>query len=147
MEDTFHMLLYRTVHAERGYLRSFLGESGLGAGQPKLLVYLEGQGPCSQRELAEYFATDPAAVSRMLCTMEKGGFVVRKTNQESRRSDFIELTERGAQYAKIWRENYKKMEGIMLEGFTLEERERFADFLSRAYLNFQTGKGEASCGI
>lgn len=145
MEDTFHMLLYRAVHAQRNYLRSFLGESGLGSGQPKLLVYLEEQGPCSQRELAEYFAIDPAAVSRMLCTMEKGGFVARNTNQESRRSDCIELTERGVRFAKIWRENYRQMEGIMLKGFTMEERERFADYLLRAYQNFRTGKEEPPC--
>lgn len=145
MEDTFHMLLYRTVHAQRNYLRSFLGESGLGSGQPKLLVYLEEQGPCSQRELAEYFAIDPAAVSRMLCTMEKGGFVARNTNLESRRSDCIELTERGVRFAKIWRENYRQMEGIMLKGFTMEERERFADYLLRAYQNFRTGKEEPPC--
>ena len=145
MEDTFHMRLYRAVHAERSYLRSFLGESGLGAGQPKLLVYLEDQGPCSQRELAEYFAIDPAAVSRMLCTMEKGGFVVRRANQESRRSDFIELTERGARFAKIWRENYRQMEDVMLKGFTVEEREQFADYLWRSYQNFRTGKEEATC--
>ena len=67
MENTFYMRLYRTFHAQRGYLRSHLGLSGLGNGQPKLLVYLAGQGPCSQRQLAEYFEIDPAAVSRMLC--------------------------------------------------------------------------------
>ena len=58
MENTFYMLLHRAFHAQRGYLRSFLGESGLGTGQPKLLVHLERQGPCSQRELAEYFEID-----------------------------------------------------------------------------------------
>ena len=55
MEKTFHMLLYRAFHAQRNYLRPHLARLGLGAGQPKLLSYLTGHGPCRQRELAGYF--------------------------------------------------------------------------------------------
>ena len=63
MERTFHMLLYRAFHAQRHYLRPCLGEIGLEVGQPKLLTYLAGHEPCRQRELAEYFEVDSAAVS------------------------------------------------------------------------------------
>ena len=147
MENTFHMRLYRAFHAQRSYLRSFLGNSGLGNGQPKLLVYLDSQGPCSQRELAEYFEIDPSAVSRMLYSMEKGGFITRKTNQESRRSDLIGLTEQGERFAKLWRENYQKMEELLLKGFTEEEQKQFQEYLSRAYQNFCQYKGEKSCVI
>ena len=66
MERPFHMLLYRAFHAQRHYLRPCLGEIGLEVGQPKLLGYLAGHGPCGQRELADYFEIDSAAVSRML---------------------------------------------------------------------------------
>ena len=65
MERTFHMLLYRAFHAQRNFLRPSLGELGLGPGQPKLLNYLMNRGPCRQRELADYFEIDPAAVCRM----------------------------------------------------------------------------------
>ena len=81
MENMFFMLLYRSFHSQRNYLRSCLGDSGLGAGQPKLLVYLSGRGSCSQRELAEYFEIDPAAVSRMLYSMEKSGFCLLYTSR------------------------------------------------------------------
>lgn len=66
MERTFHMLLYRAFHAQHNFLRPSLGELGLGPGQPKLLNYLMNRGPCRQRELADYFEIDPAAVCRML---------------------------------------------------------------------------------
>ena len=71
MERTFHMLLYRAFHAQRNYLRPYLEEIGLGSGQPKILSYLSVQGPCHQKELAEYFEIDPAAVCRMLDSLEK----------------------------------------------------------------------------
>ena len=104
METTFYMLLHRAFHAQRGYLRSFLGESGLGTGQPKFSWSIwNGRGHAASRELAEYFEIDPAAVSRMLCALEKSGFVTRKAHPESRRKDLVELTEQGHTMAKIWR--------------------------------------------
>ena len=55
MKETMHILLYRAFHAQRNILRPFMRELGLGAGQPKIIVYLEEHGPCRQRELADYF--------------------------------------------------------------------------------------------
>ena len=66
MERRFHMMLYRLFHAQRTELRREGAALGLGAGQPKLLSYLLAHGSCMQKELADYFEIDPAAVSRML---------------------------------------------------------------------------------
>ena len=73
METTFHLLLYRAFHMQRSYLRPCLREIGLGSGQPKLLSYIAAHPDCRPKELADYFEIDPAAVSRMLDTMEKSG--------------------------------------------------------------------------
>ena len=137
MERTFHMLLYRAFHAQRNYLRPCFGRVGLGAGQPKLLVYLNSHGPCRQKELADYFEIDPAAVSRMIDALERGGFVVRRRDESSRRGDLAELTEKGRQTEFCAQE-----EEQMLQGFTPEERQQFADFLVRAYRNLREGKEE-----
>lgn len=140
MERTFHMLLYRAFHAQRNYLRPCFGRVGLGAGQPKLLVYLNSHGPCRQKELADYFEIDPAAVSRMIDALERGGFVVRRRDESSRRGDLAELTEKGRQAVQAWTEFCAQEEEQMLQGFTPEERQQFADFLVRAYRNLREGK-------
>lgn len=140
MERTFHMLLYRAFHAQRNYLRPCVGRAGLGAGQPKLLVYLDSHGPCRQKELADYFEIDPAAVSRMIDALERGGFVVRRRDEASRRSDLAELTEKGRQAVQVWTEFCSQEEEQMLQGFTPEERQQFASFLVRAYRNLRDGK-------
>ena len=44
---------YRTFHAQRRYLRAYLGETGLGTDLSKLLFYLAINSPCRQRELME----------------------------------------------------------------------------------------------
>ena len=111
------------------------------------LKQLRSEKGVSQRELAEYFEIDPAAVSRMLCALEKSGFVTRKAHPESRRKDLVELTEQGHTMAKIWRGNYQKMEEIMLKGFSDQERAQFADYLIRAYHNFREREEEPLCKI
>ena len=68
---------------------------GLGTGQPKLIDYLARSGPCSQKQLADYFEIDPAAVCRMLDALEKGGFVTRTAGRTDRRTGAVELTAKG----------------------------------------------------
>ena len=93
-----------------------------------------------QRELAEYFEVDSAAVSRMVDSLEKGGFITRRPNEENRRCNSIELTEKGHRADETWRERCREMEELMLDGFSAEERERFAGYLSRAYRNLRGQK-------
>ena len=142
MEQRFHMLLYRAFHAQRSRLRPRLRELGLGPGQPKLLSYLDRHGPCRQKELADYFEVDPAAVSRMVEALQKGGFVARRADQGSRRGDLLELTPRGVEAAHAWEDRCREAEERMLRGFSPEERERFAAYLDRAYRNLKEGKEE-----
>lgn len=140
MERTFHMLLYRAFHAQRSYLRPSLTEVGLGSGQPKLLNYLFRQGPCSQKQLASYFEIDPAAVCRMLDSLERNGFIVRDTVQGDRRTGLVCLTPQGERARDRWQERCREMEAVMLQGFSPEEQTAFADYLSRAYQNLRGGK-------
>ena len=142
MERTFHMLLYRAYHAQSNYLRPYLGEIGLEIGQPKLVNYLANNGPCRQRELADFFEIDSAAVSRMIDSLEKGGFVTRKIDKESRRSNLIALTDKGYEVQQKWQDHCRHMENIMLNGFSEEEKICFANYLSRAYKNFRKRKEE-----
>lgn len=139
MERTFHMLLYRAFHAQRNALRPHLGELGLGAGQPKVLGYLIRNGASRQRQLAEYCEIDPAAISRMLDSMQKGGFVTRQADEENRRCERIQVTDRGRAAYEAWQGFCGEMEQQMLAGFTEEERAQFADYLGRAYRNLKEG--------
>lgn len=139
MERTFHMLLYRAFHAQRNALRPHLGELGLGAGQPKVLGYLIRNGASRQRQLAEYCEIDPAAISRMLDSMQKGGFVTREADEENRRCERIQITDRGRAAYGAWEGFCGEMEQQMLTGFTDQERAQFADYLGRAYRNLKEG--------
>lgn len=140
----FHMRLMRAFGAQRAYLRPRVEELGLGPGQPKLLVYLAVHGPSSQRELAEFFECDPGAVSRMLDSLERAGFVVSAPGRD-RRTKAVTLTERGLSAARAWDEVCAGEQEVMLAGFSPDERAVFADLLSRARANLRRAvdEGEA----
>lgn len=137
MKPTFHLLIYRVFHTQRNYLRPLLGQIGLEVGQPKLLAYLSEHKSCRQREFADYFEIDGAAVSRMIDALEKGGFVTRTTDAESRRSNLIALTEKGRMAQQQWVAHCASLEQQMLYDFDASEREQFAAYLARAYQNLR----------
>lgn len=147
MEKTFHMLLYRAFHAQRNYLRPYLNEIGLEVGQPKLLGCLYENGPCRQSQLANYFEIDSAAVSRMVDALERGGFVTRQPDAQSRRCNLVGITEKGKETYLLWKAHCKEMEGIMLQGFTEEEKMNFSNYLFRVYQNFRQRQEGDLCKI
>lgn len=141
--ENFHMLLFRTFHMQRNFMRPRMAEMGLAHGQPRVLGYLAKEGPCCQRELAQHSEVDPATICRMLDSMEKGGLVTRQTDSKDRRAGLVQITEKGRSVLKEWEAHRRNMELQMLDGFTAEEQTQFADYLKRAYRNLG-GKCESS---
>lgn len=136
------MRIYRLFHAQRAILRREGAALGLGTGQPKLLFYLLTHGSCMQKELAEYFEVDPAAVSRMLLALEREGFISRDAGSPRRRCGLVELTEKGREAAQAWSDCGARFDERLLRGFSPEEKERFADYLYRAYANLRSEEAE-----
>ena len=98
MDYAIHTLLSRTSHAMQNYLRPHLGKLGLSPGQPKVLRCLNAMEPCSQRMLADYCEVDPAAICRMLDSLERDGFLERRPSKTDRRTGEVVLTEKGRGY-------------------------------------------------
>ena len=145
MQESMHMLLYRAFHAQRNILRPYMRALGLGAGQPKLIAHLAEHGPCRQSELADYFSIDPAAISRMVESLEKGGFITVAADGKDRRRNLLSTTDRGLEAARAWLAKRAQVEEIMLRGFSPEEREAFSAYLTRARQNYVGWKEEHPC--
>ena len=100
-----------------------------------MLLYLAGHDGCMQKDVAEHCDIEPATTSRVLDTLEKNGFIVRKTMEGNRRAGSILITEKGREVVEKWVGHCHEVEASMLTGFTEEETAQFGDFLSRAYKN------------
>lgn len=133
----FRMLVFRTAHAQRHLLHPFMASIGLGTGQPKLLSYLAKQGPCSQRELAEYYELDPAGVSRALDALARKGFVTFEQNEDDRRAKVVTATREGERVACAWDAACIEEGRAMLHGFSDVEAAAFANYLARAHANLR----------
>lgn len=134
----YRMLLFRASHAQKQLLHPYMASIGLGTGQPKLLSYLAENGSCTPRELADFYELDPAGVSRMLDALERKGFVSFAPHADDRRCKVVSLTSEGERVARAWNAACAEEARAMLDGFTPEEREAFADYLRRAHANLRT---------
>ena len=54
----------------------------------------------------------------------------------------MELTEKGRKAAQAWLECGERFDERLLQGFSPEERDSFADYLARAYRNLRSEEVE-----
>ena len=141
MRLTLNQLLFRTSQAKDEVLLPVLTELGLGRRQPRILTYLLDHGSGTQNEIANYFEVDPASVSRMVETLRKNGFITRTAIEDCRRSNKLELTDKGKSTAEIWREKYRALESKLLAGFSEEEKHQLEELLQRVLDNARKGSG------
>ena len=132
---TYHQLMLENQQLLARKLLERVAEEGLSSGQPKVLEFLLEHDGCMQKDVAEHCDIEPATTSRVLDTLEKNGFIVRKTMEGNRRAGSILITEKGREVVEKWVGHCHEAEASMLTGFTEEETAQFGDFLSRAYKN------------
>lgn len=62
------------------------------------------------------------AVSHMLDSLERGGFIVREADANNRRADAVQLTEKGRKANVAWETYCHTIEQKMLRGLTQQEQ-------------------------
>lgn len=137
MPFTLHQLLFRAYHGQNSILQPVREELGLGRGQPRILSYLLDHGPSAQSGIAAYFGTDPASVSRMTEILRQNGFLIRAEDENCRRANKLMLTEKGEKAARIWKEEGRRVNEIILRGFSKEESETLRSLLERVVDNLR----------
>ena len=82
--------LARLTRATRRDLALPIGASSIAA-----LVTVERLGPLRLGDLARHEGVTPATLSRIVAALEEGGYAVRTTDSEDRRSSWLEITAEG----------------------------------------------------
>ena len=88
-----------------------------------------------QRDLEKEFRMCRSAVSKMLAALENAGFIVRARATHDDRLKKIVLTPLAREYTEQIRENNRKTEQALMEGFSDEEICLLHGFLSRMQKN------------
>ncbi|MBF9017698.1 MULTISPECIES: MarR family winged helix-turn-helix transcriptional regulator [unclassified Oceanispirochaeta] len=114
-----------TAHAYHRYLHSRFGSIGLHRGQPRLMSRLWEEDGISQKVLAKRMNITAATLTRMVQSLEHGGFISRKKDALDQRVTRIFLTEKGENCREEMESIFKNIEESVFGDFTKKEMERF----------------------
>ncbi|WP_300622531.1 MarR family winged helix-turn-helix transcriptional regulator [uncultured Fusobacterium sp.] len=135
MELSYHYLLLLNHSIYQKKIYEELEELKLSVGQPKIFDFLKDHNGCIQKEIAVGCQIEPASVTSILLTMEKKGFIERRSINDNRRSHYVFLTEEGKKIADLVREAMIRVEEKVLEDFTEEEKKILINLLKKANYN------------
>lgn len=88
-------------------------------------------GKLTQKDLAIALNRDKVSVMRMIDHLHEKGLVVRKSNEQDRRCQILETTEKAESLVPIVQEAIKKTNDILLESFTDSEKTQFAESMTK----------------
>ena len=108
----------------------------LTAAQGHIMAFLahQAQPPCP-RDVEKEFRLSHPTVSGILSRLEQKGFLELRTDPEDRRCKRIYILPKGQQCHALMHQTIRENEARIVEGFTQEEQEQFAQFLQRAIAN------------
>lgn len=135
MELSYHYLLLINHSIYQKKMYEAIENLKLSIGQPKVFDFLKDHDGCIQKEIAVGCQIEPASVTSILLTMEKRGFIERRSINDNRRAHYVFLTEEGKRIANLVREAMLKVEEQVLENFTTEEKEILVKLLKKANYN------------
>ena len=134
-----HTLLRRCFQAQRAQIGPCIAQEGLSPGQPKILSYLMTHNGCLQKELAAICDIEPATVSKVLTGMEEAGLIRRQCSVQDKRAVTVLITDKGRAASECMTRHFTELDAQQLQGFSAEEAQQLAGYLSRIYRNM-TGK-------
>lgn len=108
----------------------------LTAAQGHIMGYLaHRKDPPCPRDLEEAFHLSHPTVSGLLSRLEKKDFIALRTDENDRRCKRIYVLPKGREYQETMHKTILANEEKLVQGFTDEEKEQFAQLLNRAIRN------------
>jgi DNA-binding MarR family transcriptional regulator len=108
-----------------------LGPTGLTMPQYAVLAELESRRAQSSSDLARAIGVTAQTMNVLVCALEASGLVDRTQHQSHGRILLVTLTRKGRLALKRGRRFALAIEERLLEGVTLDERDRLIDLLKR----------------
>lgn len=133
MEQSFHYLLMSVQALVQKKLLASLKETGLTAGQPKILEYLQYHNGANQKEIARGCQIEAGSLTSILNRMEENHLVERRMLNGNRRSYYIFLTPKGEELANIVCLRFQELEKELFSHINERELLQFMNTFSNIY--------------
>ena len=119
---------HRAVNTAKGMYREF----DLNRSQASVLFMLHQRDSMSQKELAARLNITAPSITSLIQKMERDRYITREPDRHDQRVMRLTLTEKGKSCIQAVTEVVQRMEEIMLQGMSLEEKLLFRRFLIQA---------------
>lgn len=146
--NTANFFFHALHQAHRAAVQAGLTEQGLEAlGSPLLMMLLQcgaerGEVP-TQRELARVLLVSPAAIAMSLKSLERLGFVEKRTDPADQRRKRVTVTPKGAAAVEACWKVLLEVDRKMMEGFSPKERQELERGHQRMLQNLVGAEGSA----
>ena len=134
-EENLELLLNRVNRIHTNKINRVLEEVNLHKGQPLMLTLLFKKDGVSQSQLVREMDISPATAGTMVKRLEKTGYLKRRRDSEDERISNVYLTEEGNKIASRLKGLQEKMDGIVFNGFSSDEKKIMRDYLNRIINN------------
>ncbi len=146
------MVFHALFRAHHNAAQARLSRQGLGdIGSPRRLMALRsvrerGDTP-SQRELADLLHVSPATIATSLKSLERNGYVERRTDPEDTRRNLIYITDKALEALKESNRIFDGVDEAMFSGFSDEEVAQLNQYHLRMLQNLYDigGDQDAPC--
>ncbi len=134
-------MLFGEVSRKHGMkVHNAVSKLGVGRGMPPVLGYMVENNGCKQSEISRLNRVTPATVTVMLQTLEKNGFIIRKTDEADQRCIRIYITDKGRDAALKGRKAAEKTDRELFSCLSAEERQEFLRILLKLKAKLEEGK-------
>lgn len=140
-------LFIQTNHAHHGEVERLAASLGIHHNQHRMLMcIMRMQGEPSQRQLASEMGISPAAVTTILKSLEKEGYVTRCATDEDNRRNRVAITEKGRSKLNEAHVIFDRVDQAMFRGMSESEIRTLQGLLSRMKNNLQEMADEPVTG-
>lgn len=132
--------LISQIHSSTSfYLKKQLAERGLqnmASSHGNILFRLATNGPMTMSELTKSIHRNKSTTTVLVNKLEKSGYIQRKASDTDNRVTYIQLTDKGANYAATTADISEKLIARCYKGFSEKERQTVFDLVMRISANF-----------
>ncbi len=115
-------LLGMVSHRAKNTAKDMYQEFDMNRSSAGVLFMLHNRKTMSQKELAKRLNVTAPSITSMIQKMEKSGYITRRTDEQDQRVMRLSLTEKGESLVQSVIDVSDRMEQILSEGMSLEER-------------------------
>ncbi|MBR0385774.1 MAG: MarR family transcriptional regulator [Erysipelotrichaceae bacterium] len=115
-------------------------------GQIHLLDYITMNPGCTQKDLADFFASSKATITKSIKRMLANGIIYRKTNEEDERKFALYPTELGEQLSSRSQDIFRQVGMRCYQGFSEEELQQLDGYITRIVNNLETDYSRGKSG-